>query len=162
MSQSTFDDNSTLVQVMAWCHQATSHYLYQFDQYLWYHMVSLDHNELTLYCAQYFIVLLVYSQYSRCLYHKHKPYWFWAGHINVSTISVGLKFCTIFWLQVSWEILCHILIKGKLRVVPFSQWSLHDDVITWTYFPQCWAFVCGIWTPSQYKDRLIYVWWFPC
>ena len=29
MSQNTFDDKSTLVQVMAWCHQATSHYLNQ-------------------------------------------------------------------------------------------------------------------------------------
>ena len=27
MSQNTFDDKSTLVQVMAWCRQATSHYL---------------------------------------------------------------------------------------------------------------------------------------
>ena len=27
MPQNTFDDKSTLVQVMAWCHQAASHYL---------------------------------------------------------------------------------------------------------------------------------------
>ena len=27
MPQNTFDDKSTLVQVMAWCHLATSHYL---------------------------------------------------------------------------------------------------------------------------------------
>ena len=29
MPQNTFDDESTLVQVMAWCRQATSHYLNQ-------------------------------------------------------------------------------------------------------------------------------------
>ena len=29
MAENTFDDKSTLVQVMAWCHQATSHYLSQ-------------------------------------------------------------------------------------------------------------------------------------
>ena len=29
MPQNPFDDKSTLVQVMAWCHQATSHYLSQ-------------------------------------------------------------------------------------------------------------------------------------
>ena len=29
MTQNSFDDKSTLVQVMAWCHQATSHYLSQ-------------------------------------------------------------------------------------------------------------------------------------
>ena len=40
------DDQSTLVQVMAWCHQATSHYLSQCWQISWRHMASLDHNEL--------------------------------------------------------------------------------------------------------------------
>ena len=52
MLQNTFDDKSTLVQVMAWCSQATSHYLNQcwprfmlqyvnrpqrvnFDKYIW-------------------------------------------------------------------------------------------------------------------------------
>ena len=29
MPQNTFDDESALIQVMAWCHQATSHYLSQ-------------------------------------------------------------------------------------------------------------------------------------
>ena len=29
MSQNTFNDKSTLVQVMAWCHQAASHYINQ-------------------------------------------------------------------------------------------------------------------------------------
>ena len=30
IQQNTFDDKSILVQVMAWCHQATSHYLSQY------------------------------------------------------------------------------------------------------------------------------------
>ena len=41
------DDESTLVQVMAWCHQATSHYLSQ----CWLRfMVSLGLNELIVNC----------------------------------------------------------------------------------------------------------------
>ena len=37
---------STLVQVMAWCHQATIHYLNRFWQDIRYHLPSLGHNEL--------------------------------------------------------------------------------------------------------------------
>ena len=40
------DDRSTLVQVMAWCHQATSHYLTNVDPDLCRHMASLGLNEL--------------------------------------------------------------------------------------------------------------------
>ena len=42
-----FDDRSTLVQVMAWCCQATSHYLSYVDQDFCCHRVKLSHNELT-------------------------------------------------------------------------------------------------------------------
>ena len=67
MSLDFSDYQSTLVQVMAWCRQATSHYLSQcwprslspygitrpqwvnVYPYLSHHIVSLDHNELSLY-----------------------------------------------------------------------------------------------------------------
>ena len=40
---------STLVQVMAWCHQATSHYRSPcFDKYICYHTVSLGCNEFNI------------------------------------------------------------------------------------------------------------------
>ena len=46
MSLDFTDDQSTLVQVMAWCRQATSHYLSQ----CWPRsLVSLGHNELTMF-----------------------------------------------------------------------------------------------------------------
>ena len=45
MSLDFTDDQSTLVQVMAWCRQATSHYLSQCRPSR--HMASLGHNELT-------------------------------------------------------------------------------------------------------------------
>ena len=50
MSMDFTDDQSTLVQVMAWCHQATSHYLTvtwaNVDPDLCCHMAPLGHNEL--------------------------------------------------------------------------------------------------------------------
>ena len=42
MPQNLANEKSTLLQVMAWCHQAASHYL---NQGLSHHMVSLVHNE---------------------------------------------------------------------------------------------------------------------
>ena len=42
MSLDFTDDQSALVQVMAWCHKATSHYLSQC-----HHMMSLGYNELS-------------------------------------------------------------------------------------------------------------------
>ena len=47
MPQDLTDDKSTLVQVMAWCRQATSHYLNSVDQDIQRHMASLGHNVLT-------------------------------------------------------------------------------------------------------------------
>ena len=46
MSLDLTSDKSTLVQVMAWCRQATSHYVSQCWQ-ICRHMVSLCYNELT-------------------------------------------------------------------------------------------------------------------
>ena len=46
MSLDFTGDQSTLVQVMAWCHQATSHYLSQCSPRFCCHMVSLGQNEL--------------------------------------------------------------------------------------------------------------------
>ena len=46
MSQNSINDKSTMVQVTAWCHQATSHYLSQCWPSFCHHMVSLGHNEL--------------------------------------------------------------------------------------------------------------------
>ena len=43
----TFDDQSSLIQVMAWCRQETSHCLIQFWSDLSHYMSSLGYNELT-------------------------------------------------------------------------------------------------------------------
>ena len=56
MPQYLTDDKSTLVQVMAWCRQATSHYLSQCSLEVLCHLIaSLGHNELIswLYVASF-------------------------------------------------------------------------------------------------------------
>ena len=61
MAQYSTDNKSTLVQVMAWCHQATSHYLKQ-----WCHMVLLGHNKLNM--AP--VLLLGGIQLYKCVTHE--------------------------------------------------------------------------------------------
>ena len=38
----------------------------------------------------------------------------------------------------------------------------HDGVVIWNHFPYYLPFVRIIRAPCQYKDRLIYVWRYPC
>ena len=64
MSLDFTDDQSTLVQVMAWCHQATSHYLNQ----CWPR--SLPPYGVT----RQQLVTLVYTEYSFCLYRQDSMY----------------------------------------------------------------------------------------
>ena len=48
MLQNTFDDKFTLIQAMAWCCQATSHYWANVDSDRCCHIASLGHKELSL------------------------------------------------------------------------------------------------------------------
>ena len=71
MSLDLTDDKSTLVQVMAWCRQATSHYLSQ----CWPRSMSLGHNELTQKLQPCF-----FPGWIRCLCHQSSgvrwlPWW---------------------------------------------------------------------------------------
>ena len=50
MPQDLTDDQSTLVQAMAWCHQAPSHYLGLCSPIPMLPYGSLGHNELKLWC----------------------------------------------------------------------------------------------------------------
>ena len=45
MSQDLSGDESILLQVRAWCHEATSHYLNHVDQILWRHMAPAGLNK---------------------------------------------------------------------------------------------------------------------
>ena len=48
MSLDPTNEKSALVQVMAWCHQATNNYLSNVEPDLCRHMSSLGHNELNI------------------------------------------------------------------------------------------------------------------
>ena len=72
MSLDFTDDQSTLVQVMAWCRQATSHYLNQ----CWprslspiAHLASLGHNEFTMFG----VILHGVTTSSVRRIHEHAP-----------------------------------------------------------------------------------------
>ena len=56
MQMDHIDGKSTLVPVMAWCHQATSHYLSQLWPDLCRHMASLGHNELNSWTTSSFFL----------------------------------------------------------------------------------------------------------
>ena len=66
MSLYLIDDKSKLVQVMAWCRQATSHYLSQCWPRSLRHMVSLGHNELIGPLRTYFIETGMKIQWFSC------------------------------------------------------------------------------------------------
>ena len=82
------NDQSTLVQVMAWCHQATSHYLSQcWPKYLlpydvtrlqWVNIISLMSPLLADSCF-----------YSNLILHSNKPYVmrFWNSKHNTCTMN---------------------------------------------------------------------------
>ena len=53
MPEDPIAGKSTLVQVMAWCRQATAHACANADPDLCHHMVSQGHNELRPFCAKY-------------------------------------------------------------------------------------------------------------
>ena len=58
MSLDLTEDKSTLVQVMAWCHQVTSIIQANGDRNVCCHMASLGHNEL----IEYFIYIIIVPQ----------------------------------------------------------------------------------------------------
>ena len=57
------DDKSTLVQVIAWCHQATSHYLNNYFARFCRHLASLGHKEL-----MYILTIFLYAIYGTVCY----------------------------------------------------------------------------------------------
>ena len=68
MPQDTFDDKSTLVLVMAWCRQATSHYLSQ----CWPRLL-LGHNELTASHIQDLLYALSPLSATWALWRSYEP-----------------------------------------------------------------------------------------
>ena len=124
MSLDLTDDQSTLVQVMAWCHQATSHYMIQcWPRYLLPYGVSRPQwiNSLSLERCGYDFRYVNFKHNSRIasyLEYSSKPcpvecqrtstlfvseYWFkyWLGAIRQQAILIINQFTD--YAQVSWN-----------------------------------------------------------
>ena len=129
MPRDLTDDKSTLGQVMAWCRQATSHYLSQ----CWLSSLSP--------------------------YGVARPQWVnllcTGGHIYeiLHTIElfrdIGFFFFFTTLLEniddIWWATFCEGLNFKKFTIsVAFLPSLLHDDVIKWKHLPRYWPFVRGI------------------
>ena len=128
MCQNTYDDRSTLVQVMAWCCQAPRHYLSQGDRDLCYHMVSLGRNELKWFMGQY-----DHSQVSMMVADVLLPIWSY-DHL-ISTMEYPIT-KWVWWLLMTWHLFGLMTISFlqsycRVRitvVVLLPRWS-HDHLI---------------------------------
>ena len=112
LPQKTFDDRSTLVQVMAWCRQAPSHYLTQCQPNLCHHMTSLDHNESK---HVYLRTTFETSIGIKCLHFRNtsnRAFIYVAcldnrEHLNPSLVLFNIWYNnTCKWLQVLFRIIC--------------------------------------------------------
>ena len=113
MSLYLTDDKSTLVQVMAWCRQATSHYLSQCWPDACRHMASLGHNELT-----HWLLMGLNGVYTV------KPQQsIFLAFSNASLWKKNKKTCTL--IQISLKFVPKGPIDHKLAMVPVMAWYRH-------------------------------------
>ena len=152
MPQELTDDKSTLVQVMAWCHQATSHYLrqcwprspmpYGFTRPQW---VNVTKTKAILNIKQNFHLpengTLLWSIYITQIFKQHFP---------KSTCSVGSFNCPgslvngLCWalnqnknhVYISWNIPYNIVIYAYGKLAIANRIKLVDTWIslTWSFF----------------------------
>ena len=69
----------------------------------------------------------------------------------------------IVWQQFPYYFLMEVYFISSAKVPSIPSYSLRICLLCW-YLSPCKLQLRypGIWAPSQYKDRLIYVWRFPC
>ena len=80
MLQNTFDHMSTLVQVMAWCQQATSHYMSQYwprSSLLLGHNKSIHKAATSKFCSLPDHKLMAYCKATLEQRANHQPYLYW-------------------------------------------------------------------------------------
>ena len=88
----------TLVQVIAWCHQAPSHYLSQFRLRLCCHMPSLGHNEF-----EFFENMATGSKEYIVAHFLERKYLYFKLNLNwVSLIHFLLLIFFKYWVLYSW------------------------------------------------------------
>ena len=141
---------------ICWCHQATNHYLSQWwprsespygitrpqwvnnhlkDSNYWYPIYKLSKMYTILMCTSIKTGQKTGRKINTCNF--------------ILTVFIHLVQCKKYGIDVS---CCN---KPKMR----WSWDLGNS-----YFDNAsiiFEFIPN-WAPSQYKDRLIYVWWFPC
>ena len=109
MSLDLTDDKSTLVQVMAWCRQATSHYLSQ----CWPR--SLCKWKVQLYFASVFhcnLMQVVEIQFDSLW--PSDAVWL---HRSESTLAHQWGLVTITWRQFHWRYLSHQSLKLAWKII---------------------------------------------
>ena len=128
------DDQSTLVQVMAWCRQATSHYLSQcwpswpnVDPDLCHHMASLGHDELNnIIVMKRRRMYLLFLSFHHFLSSQH-----WDGTVNRIPSSWKIRY--LFSCIVNTRAVCRFVL---------SQWEtmlLCNDISHWLGASLEWA-----------------------
>ena len=149
------DDKSALVQVMAWCHQATSHYLSQY----WPRSMSLGHNELII-KIQWSLDLLIFIM-GIFIHRKQSLYWNRALDFLCDNIWTHNTTPTFFWLtaivrtqpmtisrvavlnSVSLEILCMVTRMGRGPIWASAKIKWRSNEL-WLH-PSCWNSCRSVW-----------------
>ena len=136
MSPDLTDDKSTLVQVMAWCRQATSHYMSQ----CWPISVSLyavtRPQRVNIKRIQHRQDIYIYRSYSFIYTVSHSP-------VNLSKSSQTKSITLVPRLSRSgslclpWDEAGNLIFCPKPTLWP----TYHDGFITWKRLPHCWHFV---------------------
>ena len=144
MPQALTDDKSTLVQVMAWCRQATSHYLSQ----CWPRSMSpnvvirsqrvkagttLMINYIKLYAD------LVSSMVIRDHFVYALSQWEWTLHCNVASHWLGTY--TKWSMSISFDVLLHL---GNIDMRCVESWQVENQVYA-VKLRYCFGFCQTIW-----------------
>ena len=149
-AKQSFEDILSLQnQIQQCCHQSLAFMKYNFEQFAdvnmnvwllhlwktfqsWYQITKLSQSFLTIFLQIY--------------YKRHPLVDLWGACIHGCLLSI--------WSQTNNPSLCCVLC---LVIV-----NCHaDSMVHGAYMGPTWG-TTGPWAPSQYKDRLIYVWRFPC
>ena len=127
------DDKSTLVQVMAWCRQATSHYLSQcwpssmsphgVTRPQWVDVIWIHRNKSEWYLNQN-TAFSVKKTHLKILSAKWQPFW-----VNLNVLRVAPPARTRLWLQSSW---CYCY-AGRSQTTRLAQGHTRSSHQSWRY-----------------------------
>ena len=122
-TEHTFDDESTLVQVMAWCHQAASHYLNQ----CWPRSQTL-YGIPRLQWVNSAANVSVLSMWYIYPYSSRLLLWHWGNH---KTASLGYNQLTVqpMFQCYQWQTI-HVSLPIFFRVATLTPGQSHDNFVS--------------------------------